>query len=146
MLYLSWASLSTFSEKSGNPVVTFPSSLIHCVLLLLLCRTLCFIMQFVERGSLADLLKNKKLQFSFDSKGTFQLLVAARDLASGLAHLHTHGESLPCLFEGKLCVFLGIVHRDVATRNLLVNEAGRVLLSDFGMQLEHNPLTSSPCD
>jgi hypothetical protein len=46
-----------------------------------------------------------------------KLLVVARDIADGMAHLHAHS----------------IVHRDLAARNLLVNSKRVVKVADFGL-------------
>jgi hypothetical protein len=46
-----------------------------------------------------------------------KLLIVARDIADGVAHLHAHS----------------IVHRDLAARNLLVNSKRVVKVADFGL-------------
>lgn len=45
------------------------------------------------------------------------VLKMAKDIAAGMGHLHAEG----------------IVHRDLATRNLLLDENMNVKITDFGM-------------
>eukprot|EP01102_Stenamoeba_stenopodia_P017980 TRINITY_DN6531_c0_g1_i2.p1 TRINITY_DN6531_c0_g1~~TRINITY_DN6531_c0_g1_i2.p1 ORF type:complete len:335 (+),score=62.13 TRINITY_DN6531_c0_g1_i2:697-1701(+) len=78
---------------------------------------LCIITEFLEEGSLDNLLKRE----SFDNR---QFVGMAADIAAGMLHLHKEG----------------IVHRDLATRNLLVKKIQRrdgvdyeVKVTDFGL-------------
>jgi len=78
---------------------------------------LCIITEFLEEGSLDNLLKRE----NFDNR---QFVGMATDIAAGMLHLHKEG----------------IVHRDLATRNLLVKKIQRrvgvdyeVKVTDFGL-------------
>lgn len=70
---------------------------------------LCLVTHFCKNGALQKLLETTKLDW--DTK-----LRIARDSAAGLAFLHSQG----------------IIHRDVAARNILVGENYECFISDFG--------------
>jgi len=78
--------------------------------------TLCIVTRFADGGSLADVVYNAQRYPALDDA---QCVGWARGIAHGLAHLHAEG----------------VVHRDLATRNvLLADERHRdVLITDFGM-------------
>jgi hypothetical protein len=77
------------------------------------------VQQLCSGGSLIDALKNGAVSKS-------RKIQALRDVSSALAFLHT----------------LGIVHRDVAARNVLLDGARSAKLSDFGLSCD----MSRPCD
>ena len=70
------------------------------------------ILQYCEYGSLQDVLRNIDLPPIYN---TAKYLMAA-DVASGLSYIHDEG----------------VVHRDVAARNVLVDSLFRCRISDFG--------------
>jgi len=78
-------------------------------------QPLCLVSRFLKNGSLADLIrpkdKGKKVEFSLKEK--VRMLFEA---ASGVLHLHCEG----------------VIHRDLALRNILVDENYKVCVSDFG--------------
>jgi serine/threonine protein kinase len=69
------------------------------------------------RSTLSHELSNRP---SFSTQAQVQILAGA---ARGLAHLHSKG----------------VIHRDIATRNLLIAEDDRVLLSDLGLAVDLPP-------
>lgn len=73
---------------------------------------LCLVTEYMPRGSLYDLLHRRKRQV----KGR-RLLTMARDIAEGCAFLHAQR----------------IVHRDLKSSNLLLDEHYRVKVADFGL-------------
>lgn len=81
------------------------------------------ITEYHRRGSLHDFLKENTID-------TIQLVVMARSIASGLAHLHepingTHGK--PC-----------IAHRDIKSRNILVKTDGECCIADFALAVRYD--------
>ncbi|CAH1710576.1 bone morphogenetic protein receptor type-1B-like [Aphis gossypii] len=81
------------------------------------------ITEYHKRGSLHDFLKENTID-------TAQLVVMARSIASGLAHLHepingTHGK--PC-----------IAHRDIKSRNILVKTDGECCIADFALAVRYD--------
>lgn len=76
--------------------------------------------EFVEGESLGELLKNRSVLASEEALGI------ARQVALGLAYAHGHG----------------VVHRDIKPDNILVDHAGRVVITDFGVaHLDSSDLT-----
>ncbi len=75
---------------------------------------LCIITEYCARGSLYDLLKDYKVQLTFDDKIKF-----CRDAAAGMMYMHTCNPV--------------ILHRDLKTDNLLVDSALQVKVADFGL-------------
>jgi len=81
------------------------------------------ITEYHKCGSLHDFLKENTID-------TTQLVVMARSIASGLAHLHepingTHGK--PC-----------IAHRDIKSRNILVKTDGECCIADFALAVRYD--------
>src|SRR6185437_11027532 len=71
----------------------------------------CLISPFVRNGSMEDFFAKER-----NSGKAAQFLVSwALDIATGLAYLHKHG----------------FVHRDIAARNVLVDEKHHAVISDF---------------
>jgi serine/threonine protein kinase len=70
----------------------------------------CIVTELLSGGSLFDLLVKGDLPL--DKK-----LKLAMDICSGMAHLHSEN----------------VIHRDLATRNVLLNETGIAKIADFGM-------------
>jgi serine/threonine protein kinase len=70
-----------------------------------------FVMPYIERGSLADLIQHNKIM---DRERT---LAIGRQIASAVAHAHSKG----------------IIHRDLKPSNVLVDENSRAYLTDFGL-------------
>ena len=84
----------------------------------LLYEPLALVTPFCRNGSLEQLLVlNSHPNRSASSASLHQRLLWGSQAASGLEELHAHG----------------IVHRDVATRNLLLNSAWEVKVADFGL-------------
>jgi len=82
----------------------------------LLAPRACVVTKLMRQGSLEDLLVNygalnRRSSFSF-----IKLVQMAIDAAAGVLHLHSSG----------------VIHRDIAARNLLVDENYRVRVADFG--------------
>eukprot|EP01087_Luapelamoeba_hula_P003159 TRINITY_DN1296_c2_g1_i1.p1 TRINITY_DN1296_c2_g1~~TRINITY_DN1296_c2_g1_i1.p1 ORF type:complete len:955 (-),score=151.91 TRINITY_DN1296_c2_g1_i1:65-2929(-) len=73
---------------------------------------LCIVTEFCAHGSLHDFLIKKKRRLP-----NVFLIKMARDIASGILHLHREK----------------IIHRDIATRNVLVFENLNVCIADFGL-------------
>ncbi|KAL6075743.1 Tyrosine-protein kinase abl1 [Balamuthia mandrillaris] len=75
-------------------------------------KPLCIVTEFMDRGDLNTYLLQHKDDIDADT-----MLKWAIDIASGMRHLHSEG----------------ITHRDLATRNLLLTNALRLKVADFGM-------------
>lgn len=71
---------------------------------------LCFVMEYMARGSLRSLLQERK------RLPEATIAVVARRVLEGLNYLHC----------------MGIVHGDINPSNLLVNEKGEIKIADFG--------------
>eukprot|EP00005_Dracoamoeba_jomungandri_P010355 CAMPEP_0174275250 /NCGR_PEP_ID=MMETSP0439-20130205/59722_1 /TAXON_ID=0 /ORGANISM="Stereomyxa ramosa, Strain Chinc5" /LENGTH=905 /DNA_ID=CAMNT_0015367335 /DNA_START=912 /DNA_END=3629 /DNA_ORIENTATION=- len=74
-------------------------------------KRVALVTEFCAGGSLESMLQSNK---DISDVAKLRMAVGA---ATGLLHLHQNG----------------IVHRDIAARNMLLNETGRVLVSDFGL-------------
>jgi len=86
----------------------------------LLGETYCLVLEFCEGGSLKDYLKsNAKINER-------QNLEFIQRICEGLSHLHKYG----------------IIHRDVAARNVLLSKDLKPKISDFGMARALNKETS----
>jgi len=75
---------------------------------------ICIIMEFMPRGSLYNIIHDKSIALAWDL-----IKRMAIDAAKGMAYLHT---STP-----------KIIHRDLKSHNLLVDENWKVKVSDFGL-------------
>ena len=71
------------------------------------------VFEYVSQGSLFDLLHMKKNM----EMGTKQRLVVARDIAIVFQYMHN----------------LGIVHRDIKSHNILIDDKFNVKVCDFGL-------------
>eukprot|EP01132_Coremiostelium_polycephalum_P003169 gene3169-3968_t len=81
-------------------------------------RPACIITEFMSGGSLYNVLHNPSLP---KKKYSFPLLLKmATDIALGLLHLHSKS----------------IVHRDLTSQNILLDELGNLKVSDFGLSRE----------
>jgi len=81
-------------------------------------RTFALVMEYVARGSLFDLLHRSPNLTLLVS----QALWFARDIAEGMAFLHASG----------------VLHRDLKSANVLVDESSRPKICDFGLSKEEN--------
>jgi len=73
--------------------------------------TLCIVTEFLDQGSLYHLVfSNAKIDSNL-------LMNVVKGIAAGMLHLHREG----------------IVHRDLATRNILLGSGNQVKISDFGL-------------
>lgn len=75
---------------------------------------ICIITEFMSRGSLHDILHNKMVVLEWS-----MILQMLEDTARGMTYLHSCNPP--------------IIHRDLKSQNLLVNEFWRVKVSDFGL-------------
>ena len=75
---------------------------------------LCMVLELAVNGSLHDVLHRHRMSMSEK-----QIVAAFRDTARGLAYLHSLSPS--------------IIHRDIKTQNLLVDENFNIKLCDFGL-------------
>ncbi|HEY4103540.1 MAG TPA: protein kinase [Polyangiaceae bacterium] len=93
------------------------------------------VMEFVDGLSCADLFsavaaRRRKVELG-------PALFIAREVLSGLSHVHEFADE-----SGRA---LGLVHRDVAPNNILIDRSGRVLVADFGIvQSAEFDLRTSP--
>ncbi|GAM21790.1 hypothetical protein SAMD00019534_049650 [Acytostelium subglobosum LB1] len=79
----------------------------------------CIITEYMSGGSLYSILHNPSTQPK--TKYSFPLVLKmASDIALGLMHMHS----------------LNIVHRDLTSQNILLDELGNVKISDFGLSRE----------
>jgi tRNA A-37 threonylcarbamoyl transferase component Bud32 len=77
----------------------------------------CIVTPYSESGSLFDCVHKRKMKFTLD-----KLLSISKEIAMGLAGLHTLDPPL--------------MHRDVSTNNILLDENSRPLIIDFGIARE----------
>jgi len=75
----------------------------------------CIVTEFMGGGNLYDLLHKQHVSLSFPL-----IIKMATDLAVGFSHLHA----------------LSILHRDLTSLNVLLDEMGNVKISDFGLSRE----------
>lgn len=89
-------------------------------------RPTCFIVtQLYPKGSLQDLLHNKEVELNWDMKCRL-----AGDAARGLKYLHTFNPP--------------IIHRDVKSSNILIDDSFRARITDFGLT-KHRMFTDAAC-
>ncbi len=72
----------------------------------------CLVLEFMQHGNLYDYIGNNKL-------GEEKAHTIACDIAKGLAYVHSHQS--------------GIVHSDLKSKNILLDENNKAKLSDFGL-------------
>ncbi|OQS00473.1 protein kinase [Achlya hypogyna] len=87
-------------------------------------QSLCFLVEYMDRGDLRDLL----VQSTPQTYPQASKLESARSLAESLVYLHG----------------LGIIHRDLKSRNVLVDSRAGTKLTDFGVARHvscHNTMT-----
>jgi len=98
---------------------------IHCSR----CDPFGIVMHFYEMGNLKDLLNKKpSREHEIEPKDKRVFMI---DIAKGINHLHDHK----------------IIHRDIATRNILVTKGLRAVVSDFGFSrtLLHKGIQQETC-
>lgn len=78
---------------------------------------LCAVLQYCSGGSLFTLLHNPPARGSSDGLSRSLLFRIVRDIAVGMAYLHS----------------MGMMHRDLKTPNILLDENLRAIISDFGL-------------
>ncbi|KAH3801175.1 hypothetical protein DPMN_154822 [Dreissena polymorpha] len=83
------------------------------LLLLLDFQQFAIVTQYVSGGSLFSLLHEQKRLLDIHSK-----LIIATDVARGMKYLHTLPQP--------------IIHRDLNSQNILLEENGRAIVADFG--------------
>jgi len=88
---------------------------------------LCIVTEFMSVGSLSAFIKNEDNKVQVET-----ILTWALETAAGMAHLHLEG----------------VVHRDLASRNLLLDNDFHVKIADFGMSrvlsdVNHGDVTKS---
>ncbi|CAN8271244.1 unnamed protein product [Cochlearia groenlandica] len=86
--------------------------------------TLCIVTEFMARGSIYDFLHKQKCAYKIQT-----LLKVALDVANGVCYMHQNN----------------IIHRDLKTANLLIDEHGLVKVGDFGVarvQIESGVMTA----
>lgn len=81
---------------------------------------LCIVMELASKGSLDKVLKNNDRIFEFSLKINWM-----KQIAAGMSHLHAEG----------------IVHKDLAARNVLLTETETCKISDLGLSRALNPDT-----
>ncbi|KAF8940116.1 hypothetical protein BGZ58_007701 [Dissophora ornata] len=80
------------------------------------------VLQFAARGSLRDYLSR-----NFESLDWVKKIRLARDVSAGIAFIH----------EDNIC------HHDLHSRNVLIDESGRALITDFGLSRYVNHANSN---
>eukprot|EP01087_Luapelamoeba_hula_P007953 TRINITY_DN1967_c0_g1_i1.p1 TRINITY_DN1967_c0_g1~~TRINITY_DN1967_c0_g1_i1.p1 ORF type:complete len:883 (+),score=141.90 TRINITY_DN1967_c0_g1_i1:59-2707(+) len=90
----------------------------NVVLFMGTCKTeigeLCIVTEFMPRGNLHDVLATETIEISWDLT-----LKMATDIAQGMNYLHTFSPP--------------IIHRDLKSHNLLVDESFNIKVTDFGL-------------
>lgn len=71
-----------------------------------------FVSEFFEKGSIEDFFKRRDRD-----PGCPDIVFWLRDIAAGLSHLHMHG----------------VVHRDLAPRNIFIDNDGKAVVGDLGL-------------
>ncbi|KAF0717185.1 Aste57867_2448 [Aphanomyces stellatus] len=79
---------------------------------------ICFVTEFLDRGDLYSVLKNPRIQLSWQHP----LLSIAIDISRGMAYLHSMDPP--------------IIHRDLKSMNILVSSSFGAKISDFGLSRE----------
>jgi len=79
---------------------------------------LAIVTEFCPGGSLDKLLLDSSVELTQLDK-----VRIAKEAASAISHLHSEN----------------VIHRDIAARNMLIGEGGKILVSDFGMARFKNP-------
>jgi tRNA A-37 threonylcarbamoyl transferase component Bud32 len=86
----------------------------------------CIVTPYYENGSLYDGIHKRKMKYTLD-----KMLSISKEIAMGLAGLHTLDPPL--------------MHRDVSTNNILIDENGHPLIIDFGIAREdHSGMSAAP--
>ncbi|KAM3277206.1 hypothetical protein ACQJBY_045192 [Aegilops geniculata] len=85
------------------------------------------ICQFIERGNVASILSNKELAIQFHWERRIALI---RDVAQAISYLH-HDVHPP------------IIHRDITSRNILLDADYKAFVSDFGIARMLKPDSSN---
>mmetsp|Transcript_5401 Transcript_5401/g.20565 ORF Transcript_5401/g.20565 Transcript_5401/m.20565 type:complete len:523 (-) Transcript_5401:50-1618(-) len=86
--------------------------------------TLCLVTELMDQGSLADLIRRKGDNLSQALK-----LKMAADAAAGMKYLHDNN----------------VIHRDLKTQNLLVNNSWQCKISDFGISTVKSRTMTMTC-
>ena len=82
------------------------------------------ITDFHQNGSLFDYLKGR-------TNTIFDAILLASSAAEGIDHLHK-------IINGNKTK-LGVAHRDIKTRNILVKDDGQCAIADFGLAVTYDP-------
>ncbi|KAJ0512146.1 putative protein kinase RLK-Pelle-LRR-I-1 family [Helianthus annuus] len=79
--------------------------------------------EYVSNGSLENFLENKDRRINFTWAERIQMCL---DIANGLNYLHTSTEDKQC-----------IIHRDIKSANILLNDKWEAKIADFGLSKLH---------